>query len=71
MSSVTLDAGAPETTLERERRQRPRVAALAVASGVLLMAAAIIQTVGPHTNVSEATVRSTASLMALSAHANR
>jgi hypothetical protein len=42
--------------LRYEARLRPRQAAVAGAAGVLLMASAIVQLAGPHTNVSEVTI---------------
>jgi glucan phosphoethanolaminetransferase (alkaline phosphatase superfamily) len=56
MTAVSVGAGTPETALDRERRLRPRFAALAVAAAVLLMAASIVQMIGPHTKVDEATL---------------
>jgi hypothetical protein len=53
MSAVAHGAEGP---LERERRLRPRYAAAAVTAAVLLMGAAVIQMIGPHTSISEVTL---------------
>src|SRR5437660_8328205 len=45
-----------EEALQREARQRPRAAAAALAAAILLMGAAIISLLGPHTNVNEQTL---------------
>ena len=49
-------AGAPEDRLAFESRVRTRQVVLAAAAGVLVMAAALLQIVGPHVNVNEQTL---------------
>ena len=53
--STATPAVAPEEQLAYEARTRSRMAALAVAGGVLLVAAAAVQLGGPHTAVDELT----------------
>lgn len=51
-----MSAVAVSDRLSYESRIRPRVAAAAVAAGVLLVASAVIELSGPHTSVSELTL---------------
>jgi hypothetical protein len=51
MSAVTAAA-----RVQYESRVRPRQAAVAIAAGVLLIASAVVQLAGPHTNVAEITL---------------
>lgn len=56
MAAVTVPAAAGGDQLAQERRLRPRYAVVAALAGLLLLIAAIIQSIGPHTSVQEATL---------------